>query len=852
MGGAVSMIPLPKSAELVDFRHVKKQTSVVSNPTATTKVDSIDKAATLNPAGPLSHDVRNLTSVKIATDVPVLDSVEEAPGVGASAAPRAPLSSLIGGFAAAPTEEQAAPVEGGAEPPRPSCSAEGSDTGDGKAGETGGSTRNFGAFGSPKAGTNKVAGSGIKNGGLNGSGVTLSDAKRKRTSGWLRRISMSFKTGQSKSRSSSDDWEGSLTPLSRSAGAVGEEIGEMLSGNMAAVAATWPPPDSLVHDFAIACVGGRDAPATAFDGDVRSKTQEERGVDVMLSAVDGGDQTSEGDAEVEGGSEVNAIEAGATEGSVGDDGDEVRRNIYVSLFADFAARSHSEDEDGEREQDDVFVDSAEAQRLALAETLKTGASHAGQGMLARDLPVANAGERSEESDSDETGSNSTEGFGPETAGTLFDGSGGRESVLFPRSPIIFGTSGSAWGGDVARPEGTENGDGDGDDGGCSCGDGGDAKMVGGMATLTDVPEAIEGEEGEGGDIVEEREELLGSTESLKQQGMGAAEEKQTPFPVAESERDDPLPMTVAKVDTVRLAHYGDEEETTIDPPSTPPNVSMRPRPHIERPPALASVLPCTPDNSTTMESPISRTAEAMVTPNGGQTSLATPKDMSPTVSEESSTRGTPRSPRSWRLSGWWARASDRHRPPPPGGDENDFPGVGNSLAASLAAAAAGGDAVTPTPAAGGGVSAAGAGSGGDGRPAVADDVIEGLGEKGASSTVGTLLEEQAAASAAEAVAEEKRAWSQSRRRRLATSWLSADRLVDHSARPFEAAREFLDVTELSRVCGVCRGWAERLGGEGGGREWRRCVRLAGGVPESWRARFYLHVLYDQPSWLPKV
>ncbi|CAN0070097.1 unnamed protein product, partial [Discosporangium mesarthrocarpum] len=83
--------------------------------------------------------------------------------------------------------------------------------------------------------------------------------------------------------------------------------------------------------------------------------------------------------------------------------------------------------------------------------------------------------------------------------------------------------------------------------------------------------------------------------------------------------------------------------------------------------------------------------------------------------------------------------------------------------------------------------------------------------------------------------------------------VSVELLLDGQARPLEAAVAFMDVTGLGRAQEVCRGWRWRLGGEGGGAgEWKRCVRLPHGVPSRKRAQFYMHVLYDRPSWLHKV
>lgn len=221
------------------------------------------------------------------------------------------------------------------------------------------------------------------------------------------------------------------------------------------------------------------------------------------------------------------------------------------------------------------------------------------------------------------------------------------------------------------------------------------------------------------------------------------------------------------------------------------------------------------------------------------------RDSSPAISDDSSSK---ESPRAWRLS-WWARASDRHPPPPPkGGEDNKEAGGGTdkSIAAALTAAAGGQEAAAAALSTGGAF--APSRNAGD-RPAVVDGGAKTTSSEKVPESSVTVM---AMAVEAAAAAAERRSKRRSMRRRREKPWLSKDKMTDSQMRPLEAASEYLDVVALARAGMVCRGWREPLSGDEGRRKWMRCVRLAEGVPEEWRAKFYLHVLYDQPSWVAKV
>lgn len=857
----------------------RPQMSGRSSPSSTeaesvgTKVVSVTALPDANPA---SNNVSGVAASAIVSDVPALDAANDGvPRVTGGVAPSSPRSLAVSGIAdAAPTEKPAPPVaENGQPPRRPSYLAKGagSHIDDAKTGSLSGDARSvsgvFGGRGASIGGNDWALRDRLGNngGGSFLSSVPLGDGKRKKQSSWLRRLSMTFKSGPSESRGSTGDWEDSLTPPPSTDPA--GEVSDVPPGNGDVWKVATIPPRSPMHASAVDASRGGDVPTTASGAVEGQKRPPEKGFEMVVSALEARDPAVMGDLEAAGarteGTSGTDARGGITEQRSGDD--EVRRSIYVSLFADIRAKAESDGEgdcEGERGGEAPLIDD-------LAETLRTGAT---RGLQARDLPRAgDAREGSDGSDSDETGSNSTEGFGPETAGTLFDGSDGKESFLFPRSPLLrsprqLTSTGTSQGG-FAYPGGTEH------EGTCDddahvdhAKDGGENL---GRATA-ELPRA----QAARGDV--EAGKLSAVAGTLEGDKIGAVHEEATPGQTAAVSRGGLPSSVVANVGVERSDHKDGEEahekanaietgfkdgieKASIVSPSAGPRSSIYSR-RRDRPSTLSSILMSTPDkDNPTTPSPLPPTSETMVTPpaNNGRIS---PFEASPAVSEESSTRG---SPRSWRLSGWWARASDRHRPPPPG-TENDFAGpavVENLLGVALAAAAAGGDAVESALSEVGGARVTDSGNGGNDRPVVKDGGGEGLGGKGAQAALRTsdgvrmlqtLSAEQVAESAAEACEAEIRAWSQSTRRRMSKPLLSASRIVDHQPRAYEAAREYLDVVDLSRACGVCRGWAERLRGEGAEREWRRCVRLSNGVPSSMRARFYLHILYDQPSWLPKV
>ncbi|CAN0414745.1 unnamed protein product [Pylaiella littoralis] len=213
---------------------------------------------------------------------------------------------------------------------------------------------------------------------------------------------------------------------------------------------------------------------------------------------------------------------------------------------------------------------------------------------------------------------------------------------------------------------------------------------------------------------------------------------------------------------------------------------------------------------------------------------------SPAISDGNSPK---ESPRAWRLS-WWARASERHPPSAPvgnGGNEEADGGTGTSFAAALNAAAGGEEAVAAALSAGGAF--APSCHAGD-APAVVDS--------GDKMTSAEKTDGSAVAAVAAGVDVAKRARRRSMRRRREKPWLSKDQLTDTQVRPLEAASEYLDVAGLARSGAVCRAWRRPLSGEEGRRRWMRCVRLPEGVPDMWRAKFYLHILYDQPSWVQQA
>lgn len=460
-----------------------------------------------------------------------------------------------------------------------------------------------------------------------------------------------------------------------------------------------------------------------------------------------------------------------------------------------------------------------------------------------------AGVEQGDSDSDETGSNTTEGFGSDAAGELWGGGIGRDGfTLYPSPTKVSGDN---------------------------IGERGDASpRLEGGASSNDV------------EATKQRPSDSGEAE-LRQPVVPRALDIGKPAPAAERGADAPVSAVRIGEDSVAAVDYDSSKTDKQTVADRPPDLETE---HEERDDLVSPVSPLSdlllrkmalsprPLSIKTILSHSSETANSPVTATVAEAGKLThptdgasrPGFFSPAKSEASCS--SPLS--SWRLS-WWARASDRHRPPPPNNGTDDAEaGAGSALAAALVTATAGGEAAAAV-SAGGGFPPLSSGNGGDG-PAAADRGAEIFGADGVVSTEGandeggttTVRQEgtnsavveavtaEAAAAAAQAcaaaVAAEERAWSRSRRRRGKKPWLSADRLMDGQMQPLEAALGYLDVVGLTRVCGVCRRWGDWLGRQSGEREWVRCVRLVNGVPEEWRARFYLHVLYDQPAWLPKV
>lgn len=819
-------------------------------------------AAKPEPLTPNGDDA-GTRAANTTTNAEAPTSTRELPENGAVGSPNTPPHLFVLSSAAtAESEDMSAPTEEGDIPAPRSGLRTASDAVGGKAGVTGGSTDRFESFaGASNTGGNKTKGDGVKNGGRTGPGVTLSETTRRRQTGWLKRLSMSFKPGHSRSRSSSGGDLGGLEPLSSPAAPTGGETALESSGSVE------PPAAILAVDSRVDAVGFEPVDRQACDhlkhlnADGVSEAREDqatRDIDSYIDAGAGGE----------------AAGAGMTINGTSHKENEKRRSLYIPLFGDSAERSRS----GADLQHDVDLPVGEAQAIQpeLDEPTNTVALQAKNDTRALGLPApSDPAEESDESDSEETGSNTTEGFGSDAAGDLFEGSGGAEGFPLirsplPRSPMHYSGTGNIFGG-AASADGAGRGD---------------------AAVDADVKGADSGGETNGITAAQRPREVPGSQEARGEGELGVCADPAMPTtapqadvrdfgddvnhaPAAEPAGNDTA-TSAASTDNIGTEQGGSVEEGAAGlsesetarehdqqegpknvPPSAPPLQLLPTSTRLVRPPALASILPSTPPK-TINSSPRSTTTESIMGPADVCTPLAALQVASPAPSESSS-RESPRA--SWRLSGWWARASDRHRPPPPSTEESDT-STGSSLAATLVTAAAGGDAIATALSASGGLTPAFAGSGGDGRPALADDGSQYCNLKAATNvhgcataTTASPAREITVASAeaiAAAVAAERRHWDRSRRRRSKKPWLAADRLADDQARPLEAAREYLGVIELSRACGVCRAWTERLGRACGGGDWRRCVRRADGIPEAWRARFYLHVLYDQPAWLSRV
>eukprot|EP00903_Cladosiphon_okamuranus_P015270 g14111.t1 len=473
------------------------------------------------------------------------------------------------------------------------------------------------------------------------------------------------------------------------------------------------------------------------------------------------------------------------------------------------------------------------------ERARRGSGEGGPGEMRADAAEVPA--ETEEDDSDyETGSNTTEGFGSDDAGDLWDGR--RSTLMGPLDgtsfmPIDNGMRGeTAQVGEGADGEGYDReganplsaGEGNVGGGETTRGAQGGKVAAGEVEALIDLETSMEGAINlpafHGGTYVDaapavEANDVLNNPNGAKR---GDCDEFVDTQGIEDQEGRD---ATVSKVARAQAADMSSPLPTKR--PSYFATVSPSPAP--------PSVLPASPEPENKgegKESPLPPVEVEQQTP-----SPFSKFGSSPAISDGSSCK---ESPRAWRLS-WWARASDRHPPPPPSGlADNEEAGstTGTSFAAALAAAAAGGEEAAGALSAGGAF--APSCNAGD-APAVVD---------GGDRTV-TPGEAQEAAVGAGAGAE-RREKRRSNRRRREKPWLSKDKLTDSEARPLEAASEYLDVVGLARSGLVCRAWRKTLNGDEGRRRWMSCVRLADGVPDKWRAKFYLHILYDQPSWVQKA
>lgn len=457
----------------------------------------------------------------------------------------------------------------------------------------------------------------------------------------------------------------------------------------------------------------------------------------------------------------------------------------------------------------------------------------------------------EEEESDyETGSNTTEGFGSDDAGDLWDGR--RSTLMGPLGRTSFMPIN-----DGIRGETVQAGE------GASSGNEADSEGNSGKGanTLSARKEKVGGGDttaGVQGGEVEALIDLEKSTEGAITLPALHGSNLVASAPAVEAESSLNYPDSVKRGDcddlVDRECKEGQEGRGITDHNFWPGSAvegakaadlnSPVPTPrasyfaNVSPSPAPASVLPASrepEDKGEGKESPLPPVVVEHQTP-----SPFAKFGSSPAISDGSSCK---ESPRAWRLS-WWARASDRHPPPPPSGTaDNEEAGgaTGTSFAAALAAASAGGEEAADALSAGGAF--APSFNAGD-APAVVD------GGNRTPSPEG--VEGAAVVGAATGADGKRRGKRRSTRRRREKPWLSKDKLADTQARSLEAASEYLDVVGLARSGLVCRAWRKTLSGEEGRRRWMCCVRLADGVPDKWRAKFYLHILYDQPSWIQKV
>ena len=431
----------------------------------------------------------------------------------------------------------------------------------------------------------------------------------------------------------------------------------------------------------------------------------------------------------------------------------------------------------------------------------------------------------EEDESDyETGSNTTEGFGSDDAGDLWEGR--RSTLMEPLGRTSFMPVNNGVRGETAQA-------GEGTSGGNEAGGKGvnpliaEQEKVGGGDTTRG---AQEGEVEALIDLDKPMEGAINLTAVAHVDAAPAVEAKDGLNNPDRAKRNDCDEHEGR--DTTGNAAVGAKAADINSPVPTkrPPYFA-----NVSPSPAPPSVLPASPEpekKGDGKESPLPPVVVEQQTP-----SPFSKFGSSPAISDGSSCK---ESPRAWRLS-WWARASDRHPPPPPSGaaDNEEAGGsTGTSFAAALAAASAGGEEAAGALSAGGAF--APSFNAGD-APALVDS----------GDRTGTPGETQGTTAGAGTDAERREKRRSSRRRRE-KPWLSKDKLADAQARPLEAASEYLDVVGLAMSGLVCRAWRKTLSGEEGRRRWMSCVRLAEGVPDKWRAKFYLHILYDQPSWVQKV
>lgn len=456
----------------------------------------------------------------------------------------------------------------------------------------------------------------------------------------------------------------------------------------------------------------------------------------------------------------------------------------------------------------------------------------------------------------ETGSSTTEGFGSDDAGDLWEG-GRRSTLMGPLGRTSFMPNDEGTGGEIEMKDSTgvgTGGEGNGDnvastpraageqaDGGeTTPGATADEMETGGVGALIEEDATIESgltvPTLDADSFVTATTALEADSTPNSSKGVKHGENDDHADKESNVGQDgrDMNECSTAPANCAEGAKVGDIS-TPVAKPKSSYFGSISPSP------APPSILPYTSPETDKKEGgkegdPLPPVAVEQHTP-----SPSAKVGSSPAISDGSSPK---ESPRAWRLS-WWARASERHPPPAPvGNGENEEPdgGTGTSFAAALDAAAAGGDQVAAAALPAGGEFAPSFNAGD--APAVVDG-----GDKTASAE---KTDGASAAGVTAGVDVERRARRRAMWRRREKPWLSKDQLIDTQVRPLEAASEYLDVVGLAQSGAVCRAWRGPLSGEEGRRQWMRCVRLPDGVPDMWRAKFYLHILYDQPSWVQQV